>query len=136
MNVDSFFETLTSGKLAKNLFLRFLLTGGASTLLQFAFLVSFIEVLHMPKVFASGLSYALSACCNYFLNYYFTFTSTRHHGSAAPRFALGVIFGLGISATSFWLLLELAPHYVLAQAGATVFTLFVNFTVQRLWVFD
>lgn len=119
----------------QNRFMRFLLVGGTSTLIQFLLLVALIELLQMPKVFASALSYALSAIYNYLLNYHFTFASDQQHRDTAPKYILAVGLGLSINTASFYVLLALLPHYLFAQIGATLIALAVNFLVQKHWIF-
>lgn len=128
-------HALHPAKLIQNHFIRFLFVGGTATLIQFVLLVAFVELFKMPTVYASAVSYALSAVCNYLLNYHFTFASNQQHSETAPKFILAVLLGLCVNTATFYLLQALLPHYILAQIGATLTALVVNFLVQKYWIF-
>jgi len=132
---SSALHSLHPANLMQNRFVRFLLVGGSSTLIQFVLLIALVELLQMPKVYASALSYALSAVYNYLLNYHFTFSSDQQHRETAPKYILAVGLGLSINTAVFCMLLTLLPHYIFAQVGATLTALVVNFLVQKYWIF-
>lgn len=135
MTSSSALQALHPANFIQNRFVRFLLVGGSSTLIQFILLVGFIELFLMSKVYASAVSYALSAVYNYLLNYHFTFSSDQQHRETAPKYILAVGLGLSINTAVFYGLLLLLPHYLFAQIGATLTALAVNFLVQKYWIF-
>lgn len=114
--------------------LRFAMVGGAATLLQFALLLLFVELLSLDAVAASASAFALSAAGNYWLNYHFTFASRRAHSQTLPRFALVALCGLAINTSSF-AALSLALHYLPAQVIATGVTLLCNFVLHQFWIY-
>lgn len=118
-----------------NHLIRFVLVGGSATLLQFLLLFIFVELFHLHAVVSSATSFALSAVFNYLMNYYFTFNSAKSHMETASKFTLVAGLGLAINSASFALLLPLLPHYLLAQTGATLITLCVNFILHKTWIY-
>ncbi len=115
--------------------LPFLLIGLFATGLQFVLLTLFIEMFAFNKVFASGLSYALSAVCNYLLNYHFTFNSRQQHRTTLPKFLATAVIGLLINTLTFGIMLKLFAHYLIAQIIATGFTFIINYLLHRYWIY-
>jgi len=117
-------------------FVQFTGVGIVATAVQFAILVVAVEGFHANAVFASSLGFALSALCNYWLNYHFTFRSRNAHVIAASRFALVAMCGLLINAAVMAGLIHLLHwRYLLAQLAAALPVLTWNFSVNRLWSF-
>ena len=118
-------------------FIKFAGVGGIATLLQYGLLILFIELFAVAKLLASVLSYALSAVCNYWLNYHFTFNSSQDHLSTLPKFVGIVLVGLLFNTAVFYACSSaLGFHYLFAQAAATVITLIWNFSINNLWTFS
>ena len=115
--------------------IRFALVGGSATLIQFALLYLFIEYAHVEKVIASASSFAISAFYNYLMNYHFTFASEKSHAETAIKFVIVASFGLLINSLTFALLLLVMPHYLVAQIGATIITLIINFLLHKIWIY-
>lgn len=115
-------------------FLRFVLVGGAATLLQFVLLAVFVEIFMAREVFASAASFSISAGFNYWLNYHFTFASRANHRETLPKFIVVALIGLTINTSCFSLLLVVF-HYLPAQCLATGITLLSNFTLHQLWIY-
>ncbi|MGM8226307.1 GtrA family protein [Cellvibrio sp. ARAG 10.3] len=111
------------------------MVGGSATLLQFVLLFLLVEFSHLNEVLASALSFALSAIYNYLMNYYFTFASEKSHIETAMKFMLVAALGLAINSSTFALFLSLGLYYLLAQVGATIITLFVNFLLHKIWIY-
>lgn len=116
-------------------FLNFVIVGGLATAIQFGLLAFFIEVFKFSEVFSSALSYALSAVCNYLLNYYFTFASNSRHSETFAKFVLVVAIGLCINTIVFALCFFIFPYYLFAQLVATSTTLVVNFLLHKFWIY-
>lgn len=117
-------------------FVKFLGVGVIATGFQYVLLVIFVELFAMQKVFASGLSYCLSAVLNYSLNYHFTFRSQADHKKAFIKFALVALVGLGANVGLFGLAHHtLGLHYVVAQLVATGGVLVWNFLANNFWSF-
>ena len=128
-------------------FIKFALIGGAATLLQFLLLGLFVELLNIAPIWASALSYCVSAIFNYIANYYLTFQSNSSHRQTFPKFVITVALGLTISTLLFAMfhhaLLEWLPttssllksSYLIAQLFATLLTLIANFLMHKFWIY-
>jgi putative flippase GtrA len=128
-------------------FIKFVLIGGAATLLQFFLLGLFVEVFGLAPVIASAVSYAVSAIFNYLANYYLTFASTTSHKQTLPKFIVTAVLGLALSTSLFAMFLYslethlllgtklLATAYLIAQLFATLITLVINFLMHKFWIY-
>jgi putative flippase GtrA len=115
---------------------RFLVVGGIATALQYAILILGVQALGWRAPWASAVGYAISCVLNYWMNYRFTFRSSRAHSSAALRFGLVVAGGLAINTAVMWLLVEgWHAQYLLSQVAATAAALVWNFGGSALWSF-
>ncbi len=74
---------------------RFALVGALATVLQYAFYVIFVNVVHVRAVPSSMISYALSFIVNFFLSSYFTFHS-RPNAKKGVGFTLSHLFNMGL----------------------------------------
>lgn len=127
--------------------IKFVVIGGAATLLQFLFLGLFVEVFGLAPTVASASSYCCSAIFNYLANYYFTFASNSSHKQTLPKFVVTVALGMALSTTLFaifhYLLMNflladtilLNSAYLIAQLFATLLTLIVNFLMHKFWIY-
>ncbi|QHQ38562.1 GtrA family protein [Microbulbifer hydrolyticus] len=113
---------------------RFAAVGGIATAIQYVFLVLLVEVAGTFEIFASALSFTLSALVNYLLNYYLTFGGSVAHRQSLPRFTVVAVVGLAINTLCFSLALTLLP-YLLAQVIATLVTLVSNFLLHQFWIY-
>ena len=121
--------------MAKQL-IRFLLTGGLATVVQYVVLGVCMQMLGWSASLASGTGYLAGSVLSYVINYYFTFASGKPHLRAAPLFYIMVAVGLCINTSVMALLagnLDWNPW--VSQFIATLFTLIWNFVASRLWVF-
>lgn len=114
----------------------FLLIGGVCTGLHYAVLILFVGLEWLDPIGASALGFCVSAVLNYVLNRRLTFSSSRAHRSAAPRFVGVAASGLMIN-TALLVLFNgvLEWHYLLAQVMATGATLVWNFILHKIWTF-
>ena len=118
--------------------------GGISSLIQFLLLIIFIETKLLTEVSVSAAGYVLSSLFNYWANYHFTFKSSRSHSETFPRFVIAVCIGLFCNTVLFaaflWLFDNYLPipwveNYLVAQFIATGITVFINFAVQKIWIY-
>ena len=116
-------------------FAKFVGIGGLATAIQYGLMISFIEFLTINAVAASASSYAISAVFNYTANYYWTFNSDTKHLQALPKFALASILVLAINTLLFWFFLRTGLHYLVAQVVSTIITLFINFSIHKIWIY-
>ena len=109
--------------------------GAVATGVQYLVLIVLAEIGVMPAL-ASGIGYVLSALLNYYLNYRYTFRSTRRHREALFRFFLIAFVGLCLNTVIMIVGVEyLHLHYIIAQIGATGIVLIWNFSIMALWAF-
>lgn len=121
---------------AKHQVAKFLLTGGASTGLQYVLLIAFIEWGKISETLSSAMAFTLSALFNYVSNYYFTFKdNNKPHNETGYKFAITACLGLLMNTTIFWLGAKLLPHYILAQCVATGITVIFNFLLHKHWIY-
>lgn len=119
--------------------MRFLLAGGANTLLGLVLFRAFHALLQgrpYAAATAQALSYAIGVALSYAVNRGWTFRSTGRHGRALPRFLVAHLGALLTSAA----LIQLAVSTVglppiAAWFLATAVTTVLNFVAQRFWVF-
>lgn len=118
--------------------------GGISSFFQFLLLITFVETKLLTEVAASAASYISLSVFSYWANYRLTFKSTRSHSEAFPRFVIAVGIGLLCNTLLFaaflWLFDNFLPipwieNYVAAQFIATGLTVFINFAVQKIWIY-
>lgn len=114
---------------------RFVFVGGTATLLQLVLLVLWVEWLNFHPVLASALSYGLSALYNYGMNYYVTFGSNKTHWETFPKFVLTAAVGVCVNTGVMALLIYLHCHYLIAQFGAILVTLVLNYLLHKFWIY-
>lgn len=116
--------------------IKFLVTGGLATLLQYAVLWIGVDVFELPAAVASGVGYLMGSVLSYLLNYHYTFSSTQSHAGAVSRFYLMVLLGWLINIAVVGLLADwLGWSKWVAQVMATAIVLVWNFCSSRYWVF-
>jgi len=117
-------------------FLRYGTAGAVGTALQYAILVSLVQLTRTPAVAASTAGAVAGALVNYVLNHRWTFASTRTHDHALPRFAAVALAGIALNAIVMLTMLKLfGVHYLLAQAVATGVVVVAGFLANRAWTF-
>lgn len=117
-------------------FIKFLGAGGIATVMQYTILIILVEIAIATPVVASTIGYIASSLCNYWLNYYITFSSSAKHHLAAIRFTVVVIVGLSLNSVIIYCLNEkLSVYYVIAQVVSTIVVLFWNFFAHKHWTY-
>lgn len=116
--------------------LRFLVTGGLATALQYLTLAVCSITLGWTAWLGSGMGYLLGSILSYVMNYFFTFDSKRPHSQAAPRFYLMVAIGWTVNTLTVAAFADgLNWNTWISQLIATTLTLAWNFSAARIWVF-
>jgi putative flippase GtrA len=117
-------------------FARFVLVGGLTTAAQYAVLVVLVELAKQDAVVSSAIGYLCGAALSYWMNRVWTFASTVSHAAAGSRFAVMVALGFCCNALAMLVLTRTGQlPYLVSQVVATVFTLVLNFSLARFWVF-
>lgn len=79
----------------KSEILRFALTGGFCTVLQYGIYVVFVDAVKVPAVVSTIISYAISFIANFFLSSFFTF-HTDPNAKKGIAFALSHLINMGL----------------------------------------
>lgn len=86
---------LIKGEGRKSEVLRFALTGGFCTVLQYGIYVVFVEAVKVPAVVSTLISYAISFIANFFLSSFFTFHSNPN-AKKGLAFTLSHLINMGL----------------------------------------
>lgn len=117
-------------------FLVFVAVGAAGTLLHYLVLSALV----LCSLASPGAASAAGACAgayvNYWLNYRFTFASTRRHRDMVPRFMAVAVVGAVVNGMIVSQLSGLGLHFLLAQMIATCTILVSNFLISKKWIFQ
>lgn len=85
---------------------------------------------------ASIVGFAFGAILNHWLNYYYTFCSTKSYAGTLMKFLAIACVGLMINTTAMVLLIGPGQiHYVVAQLAATGGVVVWNFSANAFWTF-
>lgn len=120
-----------------NQLLRFGLVGLSGTFMQYLTLWighGYLAAMSAPA--ASALGYLLGTLVNYWLNYFFTFGSSKTHGEAAIKY----FFIVGVGWCINFFMMELLVHhyhwyYWFAQFLITGIVFIWNFSGSKWWAF-
>ncbi|MBD5179473.1 MAG: GtrA family protein [Bacteroidales bacterium] len=98
--------------------LRFCITGGIATLLQYLFYLMFVVAFAVQPEVSTVLSYGLSFIANFFLSNYFTFR-TQPNKKKTVSFAVSHLINLGLQTLLVWVFCHVMPsQYALIPAMA------------------
>ncbi len=117
-------------------FVRYALVGAVGTAAHYLVLLVLVERIGLAPTLATTFGFATGAVVNYFLNFRFTFRSSRSHQVALPRFLVvaagGMLLNSGIMAFGVDVL---RLHYMIPQVCATGTVVLCTFWVNRIWTF-
>lgn len=129
-------QLLKKGVMESALF-KYLISGGAAATVQYATLISLVEVFKAEPFIASFIALTVATFVNYPLQYYWTFTNFVPHRLAFPKYILVTSIAFSINLFCFWVLQELVGiHYIIAQIIATSIALAINFVVNQRYTFS
>jgi len=127
-------------------FVRFAIVGLTGMVVDYGFLVLFVQVCGWPGLVSNALSFTLAASWNYTLNRLWTFQSKDDKiGKEYAKFFTVSVVGLGISTLTIWLIIRLAPSWSensgegFVVAGVTILWFYVakaiSIAITMLWNF-
>lgn len=127
-------------------FVRFAIVGASGMIVDYGFLVLFVQVFGWPGLVSNALSFTLAASWNYMLNRVWTFGSKEEKvGKEYAKFFTVSVIGLGISTLTIWLIVKLIPSWSeesgegFVVAGVTVLWFYVakaiSIAITMLWNF-
>ena len=121
--------------LTKSKFIRFCITGGLNTLVDFAVFWVLTVPLQVSPYLSQILSYSAGMLNSYCINRSWTFGSkNRFFGSEMLRFLLVNLCVLGVSVGAIYLLAQQLPMLA-AKLFTTGITMILGFVLNRLVVF-
>ena len=98
--------------------IRFCITGGIATLLQYLFYLMFVITFAVQPEISTVLSYGLSFIANFFLSNYFTFR-TQPNKKKTVSFTISHLINLGLQTFLVWVFCHFIPsQYALIPAMA------------------
>ncbi len=113
------------------------LVGVVAALFHYGTLIGLVELAGTGPVPASAAGFVVGGLVSYWLNYHWTFRSTRDHGTAMPTFFLIALVGLGLNTLLMALLTGwVGLQYVIAQVLTTAVLLFWHLLANRRWTFS
>lgn len=118
-------------------FFQFTCVGAVGTGAHYLVLVSLVEIARWSPVLSSVFGFVTGACINYFLNYMWTFRSTKDHRETVIKFFIVALVGLFINTLimSFLTSSFLKMNYLLSQIFTTGIVLIWNFCGNKIWTF-
>ena len=117
-------------------FLSFAEVGIVGTLVHYGTLIALVQIAAVTPVLASGVGFVNGGLVNYFLNYQYTFRSSRPHDEAVIRFLTVALAGVALNTLIMSLCTDILDfHYLLAQVIATGIVVISNFAGNRWWTF-
>ncbi len=109
--------------------IRFGITGGIATAIQYGLYVVFVDAVKLPATVSTIVSYLLSFICNFFLSSYFTFNS-KPNAKKGLGFACSHLINMGLQVG----LVAIFQHIVgntLALLPAMAICIPVNYLLVR-----
>lgn len=118
-------------------FLKYILVGFLGTGLDFLFLYSLVEYLHLYYLVAAFISIAIVLWISFSINKYWTFQDGRKkYLGQFFKYVLTHALGNGINLIILFLLVEIfGLWYILAKIFATAVSAIFNFFITKKWVF-
>ena len=117
-------------------FLRFAAVGAVGTVVQYFVLWLGVNFISLSAAASSGIGFTFGSIVNYFLNYKFTFNSSKSHIDAASKYYAILAVGWCINTGSVWFLADhYRLNYWLAQFVATGIAFLWHFSGSKRWAF-
>ena len=117
--------------------LRYLITGGATFLIEYGLLLSFVEVLQLNYQYANAAAFVLANVFNYVLSRYWVFTRGKHQTHVEMiAYFLGAGIGLLINVLVMGALVEFfALDYRVAKVFAIGAIVIWNYWSRKKLIF-
>lgn len=114
--------------------IKFLNVGIISTSAHYLTMYICLTLLNFSELISSTIGYLTGSIISYFLNFKFTFNSSRSHKATILQFYCVVFLGAIINHASMSFLITIF-HVSFAQIVSTLIVFFVNFFIMKYWVF-
>ncbi|HEY9005530.1 GtrA family protein [Ohtaekwangia sp.] len=125
-------------KLLKAEFVKFVVVGGISAVLEFSLLILFVEKLSMDYLIGNVIAFALTNIVTYVLSkrYVFNAATSANKAQEAGLFFLCLLGGLLVNQIVLWIFVEFTSlDYRIAKVIAIAITVIWNFFTRKHLVF-
>ncbi len=116
-------------------FLRYAGVGAVATAVHYAVLIGLVEVVGLAPRFAAAIGAWVGAQVAFAGNAWLTFGGAPLIVRAWLRFQITAAIGAALSFTLVAIGVRAGVHYLIAQAFATLVTLFITYEINRRWSF-
>ena len=120
-------------------FVKYLFVGGAAFLFDFGTLYTLTEYVHFHYLVSSVFAFIIGLNVNYFLAKFLVFKESKIK-NIKKEYLLVVVISLSalvINQFSLFVLTEkIGMYYLLSKIITTVFLLFYNFIIRKVFIFD
>lgn len=118
-------------------FLFYAAVGAIGTIAHYVVLISLVYFYDLRPVWASTCGFIVGGLTNYFLNYKYTFESSKNHKSTLAKFFAVATLGAGINYLIMWIGTEAFQiHYMYTQLLSTLIVLGISFGINKIWTFS
>jgi len=119
-------------------FIRFVIAGVLSVLIEYAVLITFVEKIHLNVLFSNSVSFVSATTFNYIISRLWVFgkSNKRIRHELFLFFATGCV-GLVINQSIMWVLVDrYLLNYKIAKLFAIIVVVFWNFLTKKFLVFS
>jgi putative flippase GtrA len=128
--------TVALSDLSKGRLVRYAVVGGVAAAVYYGTLLIFVELLSLPVLVATSLSFIIVTVENYILHRNWTFRSDSAHAIAFPKFVFMTAAGFCINwGIMFAGVAILDIHYLVAQTASIAVVVTWNLLLCTLWIF-
>ena len=129
-------EKIKNNKLAIQI-LKFVIVGGIATIIDFAFLWFFKEIVNFPVLVSNTLSFTISVIYNYIASIKWVFEVDKNKDSK-KQFVIFIVFsimGLLLNNLILWLCEDLLNiYYLIGKIVATAIVMVFNFVTRKMFL--
>lgn len=117
-------------------FVRYLVVGGAGTLLHLLVMLAAVELLGLAVTWGAVLGFLSALLVSFVANYRWTFASTRSPVAALGRYTLVCVSGLLLNLLMMHGLVALLDIWYLTAQVAVIWVVpVINYLLNRYWSF-
>lgn len=111
--------------------------GVLATLTHFVVLTVSVEALSIVPTLANGAAFCVAVFVTYFGQSYLVFDDKEHSLIKSIRFISSALLGLTLNVMTMYMITQIfSAHYLIGFFVATTIVPAINFTINKLWVFE